>query len=132
MNRYNVDDSGLEAMPRRGPANRYERPRPLGRPSRWSSTRGFILTNLTLPSRAVVRFYNKRGTAEQCIKEGKQAVKKERCRRNRSKEKLFRTLAFSGAAKVPLPPVLETRNSENPTGPCLEKRLGVRYQCVAK
>jgi hypothetical protein len=26
---------------------------------------GFIVTNLTLPSRAVVRFYNKRGTAEQ-------------------------------------------------------------------
>ena len=35
---------------------------------------GFIVTNLTLPSRAVVRFYNKRGTAEQWIKEGKQAV----------------------------------------------------------
>jgi hypothetical protein len=32
---------------------------------------GFIVTNLRLPSRAVVRFYNKRGTAEQCIKEGK-------------------------------------------------------------
>jgi hypothetical protein len=26
---------------------------------------GSIVTNLTLPSRAVVRFYNKRGTAEQ-------------------------------------------------------------------
>ena len=35
----------------------------------------FIVTNLTLPSRAVVRFYNKRGTAGQWIKEGKQAVK---------------------------------------------------------
>src|ERR1035437_1174692 len=34
---------------------------------------GFIVTNLSLPSRAVVRFYNKRGTAEQWIKEGKQA-----------------------------------------------------------
>jgi hypothetical protein len=32
---------------------------------------GFIVTNLTGTSRAVVRFYNKRGTAEQCIKEGK-------------------------------------------------------------
>ena len=30
--------------------------------------RNFIVTNLTLPSRAVVRFYNKRGTAEQWIK----------------------------------------------------------------
>jgi hypothetical protein len=35
---------------------------------------GFIVTNLETPSRAVVRFYNKRGTAEQWIKEGKQAV----------------------------------------------------------
>jgi hypothetical protein len=36
---------------------------------------GFIVTTLTAASRAVVRFYNKRGTAEQWIKEGKQAVK---------------------------------------------------------
>ena len=36
---------------------------------------GFIVTNLTLPSRAVVRFQNRRGTVEQWIKEGKQAVK---------------------------------------------------------
>ena len=35
---------------------------------------GFIVTNLSLPSRSVVRFYNKRGTAEQWIKEGKQAT----------------------------------------------------------
>ncbi len=35
---------------------------------------GFIVTNLAAESRAVVRFYNKRGTAEQWIKEGKQAV----------------------------------------------------------
>src|ERR1019366_2384079 len=39
---------------------------------------GFIVTNLETPSRAVVRFYNKRGTAEQWIKEGKQAVKMSR------------------------------------------------------
>ena len=49
---------------------------------------GFIVTNLTLPSRAVVRFYNKRDTAEQWIKEGKQAVKITRlsCHRFRSNE----------------------------------------------
>jgi hypothetical protein len=49
---------------------------------------GFIVTNLELPSRAVVRFYNKRGTAEQWIKEGKQAVKMTRlsCHRFRSNE----------------------------------------------
>jgi hypothetical protein len=33
------------------------------------------VTNLETDSRAVVRFYNKRGTAEQLIKEGKPAVK---------------------------------------------------------
>ena len=49
---------------------------------------GFIVTNLTLPTRAVVRFYNKRGTAEQWIKEGKQAVKMTRlsCHKFRSNE----------------------------------------------
>ena len=49
---------------------------------------GFIVTNLNLPSRAVVRFYNKRGTAEQWIKEGKQAVKMTRlsCHRFRANE----------------------------------------------
>ena len=35
---------------------------------------GFIVTNMALPSRSIVRFYNKRGTAEQWIKEGKQAT----------------------------------------------------------
>jgi hypothetical protein len=49
---------------------------------------GFIVTNLTASNRAVVRFYNKRGTAEQWIKEGKQAVKMTRlsCHRFRSNE----------------------------------------------
>jgi len=49
---------------------------------------GFIVTNLETDSRAVVRFYNKRGTAEQWIKEGKQAVKMTwlGCRRFRSNE----------------------------------------------
>jgi hypothetical protein len=35
---------------------------------------GFIVTNLEADSRGVVRFYNKRGTAEQWIKEGKQGA----------------------------------------------------------
>ncbi len=49
---------------------------------------GFIVTNLSLPSRAVVRFYNGRGTSEQWIKEGKQAVKMTRlsCHRFRSNQ----------------------------------------------
>ncbi len=36
---------------------------------------GFIVTNLRRPSRRVVKFYNGRGTAEQWIKEGKNALK---------------------------------------------------------
>src|SRR6266853_193800 len=35
---------------------------------------GFIVTTLTGTNRAVVRFYNQRGTAEQWIKEGKEAT----------------------------------------------------------
>jgi hypothetical protein len=49
---------------------------------------GFIVTNLEIDSRTVVRFYNKWGTAEQWIKEGKQAVKMTclSCHRFRSSE----------------------------------------------
>jgi hypothetical protein len=49
---------------------------------------GFIVTNLPLPNWAVVRFYNKRGTAEQWIKEGKQAAHWTRlsCHRFRANE----------------------------------------------
>ena len=35
---------------------------------------GFIVTNLSYPSKGIVRFYNGRGTAEQWIKEGKYAL----------------------------------------------------------
>ena len=35
---------------------------------------GFIVTNMTRPAERVVAFYNQRGTAEQYIKEGKNAV----------------------------------------------------------
>ena len=36
---------------------------------------GFIVTNLTRPNKRVVKFYNGRGTAEQWIKEGKNAIR---------------------------------------------------------
>jgi hypothetical protein len=36
---------------------------------------GFIVTNLTRPNHRVVKFYNGRGTAEQWIKEGKNAIR---------------------------------------------------------
>jgi len=49
---------------------------------------GFIVTNLALDNRAVVRFYNKRGAAEQWIKESKQTVAMTRlsCHRFRANE----------------------------------------------
>ena len=49
---------------------------------------GFIVTNTQLRNRAVVRFYNQRGQAEQWIREGKQAVKMTRlsCHRFRSNQ----------------------------------------------
>jgi Transposase DDE domain group 1 len=49
---------------------------------------GFIVTNLTTSCRSVVRFYNRRGTAEQWIKEGKQAAAMTRlsCHRFRANE----------------------------------------------
>ena len=39
---------------------------------------GFIVTNLTRPNRRAVKFYNGRGTAEQPIKEGKNAIRERR------------------------------------------------------
>ncbi len=49
---------------------------------------GFIVTNMTRPSRSVARFYNQPGTAEQWIKEGKQAAHWTRlsCHRFRANE----------------------------------------------
>jgi hypothetical protein len=35
---------------------------------------GFIVTNLSYPTKGILRFYNGRGTAEQWIKEGKYAL----------------------------------------------------------
>jgi hypothetical protein len=49
---------------------------------------GFIVTNLSRPAERVVAFYNQRGTAEQWIKEGKNAIRWTRlsCRRFRNNE----------------------------------------------
>jgi len=53
-----------------------------------SAYNGHFESTLAMDSRAVVRFYNKRGTAEQWIKEGKLAVKMTRlsCHRFRANE----------------------------------------------
>ncbi len=49
---------------------------------------GFIVTNLSRPAERVVAFYNHRSTAEQFIKEGKNAIKWTRlsCRKFRNNE----------------------------------------------
>jgi choline kinase len=49
---------------------------------------GFIVTNLSLPAERVVAFYNQRGTAEQHIKEGKNAIRWTRlsCQKFRNNE----------------------------------------------
>jgi hypothetical protein len=49
---------------------------------------GFIVTNLSRPAERVVAFYNHRGTAEQYIKEGKNAIKWTRlsCRKFRNNQ----------------------------------------------
>ncbi len=49
---------------------------------------GFIVTNLSRPANRVVAFYNQRGTAEQHIKEGKNAIRWTRlsCQKFRNNE----------------------------------------------
>ena len=63
---------------------------------------GFIVTNLSRPTKRVVAFYNHRGTAEQHIKEGKNAINWTRlsCRK-------FRNNAF-GSSFTPWPTIWET------------------------
>jgi len=57
---------------------------------------GFIVTNLSRPANRVVAFYNHRGTAEQHIKEGKNAIKWTRlsCRNNEVRLQLY-ALAYN-------------------------------------
>ncbi len=43
-------------------------------PGQLIPTVGFIVTNLNRPAEQVAAFYNQRGKAEQCIKEGKNAI----------------------------------------------------------
>jgi len=58
---------------------------------------GFIVTNLTWRSKNVVKFYNGRGTAEQWIKEGKNAVKwtKLSCRTFKDNQTRLQLLALA-------------------------------------
>jgi Transposase DDE domain group 1 len=58
---------------------------------------GFIVTDLKWRAKKVVRFYNRRGTAEQWIKEGKSAVKwtKLSCRRFKDNEARLQLFALA-------------------------------------
>jgi hypothetical protein len=56
---------------------------------------GFIVTNLKWRAKKVVRFYNRRGTAEQWIKEGKNAVKWTKLSCRRFKDNAARLLLFA-------------------------------------
>ena len=56
---------------------------------------GFIVTNLTWHSKKVVRFYNRRGTAEPWIKEGKNAVKWTKLSCRRFKDNVARLQLFA-------------------------------------
>jgi hypothetical protein len=50
---------------------------------------GFIVTNLARPADRVVAFHNRRGTADQCIKEGKGVIKWTRLSCHPSRPELF-------------------------------------------
>jgi hypothetical protein len=56
---------------------------------------GFVVTNLRWYSRRVVNFYNKRGTAEQWIKEGKHAIRWTRLSCQRFKDNEVRLQLFA-------------------------------------
>jgi hypothetical protein len=56
---------------------------------------GFIVTNLKWHSKKVVRFYNRRGTAEQWIREGKNAVKWTKLSCQRFKDNAARLQLFA-------------------------------------
>ena len=73
---------------------------------------GFIVTTLTGTNRAVVRFYNQRGTAEQWIKEGKAAthwtrLSCHRCRANEGRL-LLGVIACKSAAPLVLPVAIQS------------------------
>ena len=65
---------------------------------------GFIVTNLSRPVERVVAFYNKRGTCEQRIKEGKGAIKWTRLSRRTFAANAVRIQLHALAYNLDLPP----------------------------
>ena len=69
VHQLSLPGQGLDPPPARGGEGRVAPRRAL------ASRVGFTVTNMTRPNRRVVKFYNGRGTAEQHIKEGKNALR---------------------------------------------------------
>jgi hypothetical protein len=101
-------------------AKSWDRARPVVAKIEWHAGElfpqvGFVVTNLRRSSKRVIKFYNGRGTAEQWIKEGKNALKWTRlpCRRfqdNQARMQLF-ALAYNLAnflRELALPRSLQT------------------------
>jgi hypothetical protein len=63
----------------------------------------FIVTNLKWRAKKVVRFYNRRGTAEQWLKEGKNAVKWTKLSCRRFKDKTHAKYVVFQLAEVAVP-----------------------------
>ena len=96
-----------------------------------------IVTNITLPSRSVVRFYNKRGTAEQWIKEGKQAAHWTRlsCHRFRANEvrPQLSVLAYNLGnlwRRLGLPHRIKSWSLTKSAAPANEDRRTAREACL--
>jgi hypothetical protein len=99
---------------------------------------GFIVTNLSVPSRAVVRFYSKSGTAEKWIKEGKQAVHWTRlsCHRFRANEARLELSLLAYNLGDPWPRLLSTPGTTGCCWPrdictsgCLARCFGGSMSC---
>ncbi len=103
---------------------------------------GFIVTTLESDSRAVVRFYNKRGTAEQWIKAGKEAVKLTRLSSHRFRANEVRlwlsVIAYNLWRRLGLPKRIGTRSLTSlqqrliKTGGRLVKQRGTTGYCWRK
>ena len=117
MNRR-LTDKSRPPYPRRQAGFMHQRP----------SFAGFIVSNMILPSRSVVRFYNKRGTAEQWIKEGKQATNWTRlsCHRFRANEVRLQlsVLAYPGQSLAAAGTAAANQElvADQPTAPADEDR----------
>ena len=71
---FAVSTPASAIRPDRGTRSAVSWPKWSGTPASWFLASVLIVTNLSRPTKRVVAFYNHRGTAEQHIKEGKNAI----------------------------------------------------------